>query len=202
MHSRAYQQFLKEAEAEGREKADGFDKNVLLSLTGEERASASKLLLKLARQGDDTAIDALEVYDSDEVRSSLASILTELPCPSRAHSEAAFVLWKITGDPDYEEALLKDLAEPYGVFRFVTINHLAETAGSEATIKSLKRVLQHDPEKLCCGAAARALLHFAGHWPDLNSRPAGLHEIIRGLWHDDRQKREPAVAKVLELVGE
>lgn len=198
--SSSFQKFLKEAKAIGREKADGFDHQVLKSLFGSEQQLALEVLFDLAKQGDTTAIDAFRSFAADRAVPFLKDLLPLYKPPSLQHAYACFSLWSLTQCTDHCDELTNDLALADALFRGVVVLLIAKSVPTPLTRQALWRVVETEEDSTARGTAARGLLYFSGHLREPLQYISRFDALLRSIYSDHAIERSHGIQELKKIL--
>ncbi len=199
--SSSFQKFLKEAEATGREKADGFDHQVLKSLFGSEQQLALEMLFELAKRGDTTAIDAFRSFPADRAVPLLKELLPIHNPPSLKHAHACFSLWSLTQCTDYCDELTNDLALADALFRGVVVLLIAKSVPTPLTRQALWRVVETEEDSTARGMAARGLLYFSGKLRSPVQQISRFDALLRSIYSDQAMERSNGIQELKKILA-
>jgi hypothetical protein len=202
----AYDRFLAQLRATGREKLDGIDGALFGAMTPPERADARRLLEIAARRGD--AIAALGLIDLDGagavpiLREALPAAYT-VPATPRALVLGA--LLRLTGDAACSDALATLIADIEGtdaLVRQTALVQLQNRPASVAVRAALWRSVRDEPDKTVRFLAAKQLLFAAGLITDVHQRVYPQRDVVRVLTESEGAPRAAAVRSLELLVGQ
>lgn len=106
--TKTLERFLRQYNATGREKGDGYDASHFEGLAAEELHTVEDMLIKDALKLDTTAIQGLGVINTANAETALRQLLTIVLPPNYAHLRVVQALWEISHDLALQEELLKD----------------------------------------------------------------------------------------------
>lgn len=107
-YSEAFENFIEQIQAEGINKLDGYEEDLLEKVSNEERNIVESIIYKLYIGGDTSVeqfIPQLKNYNGMkmlEENYSLHSI------PSKRNADISYILWKETGEDKYIESIIED----------------------------------------------------------------------------------------------
>lgn len=187
--SAAYLEFLRQANAKGREKADGFDGQLLKSLSESEQLMAIDVLFDLARKGDSTAINGLRNFAPDQVVPFLIGLSQSITPPSLLHAYTCFALWDLTKCSSYADAITKDLTLDDDRARGVATLFVANTVPTRFTEHALWRIVETDCDSINRGTAARGLLFFAKKLRSPVDQITQFDSLLRRICSDQKDEQ-------------
>jgi HEAT repeats len=174
---------------------DGLDTEALLSLEGEERHEAERLLMQALGSGDYRPAAGLAALQSQESAPHLKEQLNT--ATGRALIEAARGLWRMEKYPPAAQAIIGVLqSNPWWGDRMDAAMALSEvdTPESEAALWDAL----NDPEDLVRHHAATSLIEMRR--PDIDTNDFGSYPVAIAIMSEDKDKRAAAVNELRKLV--
>lgn len=209
--SPAFERFLTQLHATGREKLDGFDQSHFRGLTSDERADARRRLTAATFGGDVMAALGLAMLDGIEAVPSLRDALpVGYNAPTTARAMMLGALWRLTHDPAYADqlaALAGDLSGPpdslrlSAVVRRTALVQLENSRVTPTVIQVLRRAIRDDPDQTVRSIAAGELLYNAGIISDVNQAVYPHMDLYRAIVEGDRDTRSTAADRFEGLLA-
>jgi hypothetical protein len=197
--SEAFDSFLKQYHALGREKLDGYDSSHFEGLTPQEFATAEQMLIEDAMKLDTSAIQGLGYVRSEKTEKTLRSLLTKVKAPCDLHLCLAKALWKITNDQALQETILEDFSKDNDNLRQQAAIALQYTLPSQIMFDTFVEMLKSEQKSVMRTLAASGLLLFYGlldSYTDMVNFQKHL-TLVRKLTHStDESSLTAAIAEV------
>lgn len=107
----AFRKFLIHYNSHGRDYGDGYAQSCFTGLSEEEIDQVTIKLLERAKKGDSIAIDGMGkiIPLNKSAIVELEKIIQSVELETTAHIELGFVLWKATGDQQWQDEIIKSL---------------------------------------------------------------------------------------------
>lgn len=200
-HSKAYDEFIKQIDATGYQKAQGYDPELLSKINDNECEKVEELILKLYQNGDRQVVNFLPKLKKVDGLALLKNEIIRLPVPSLISAEYANILLKETGDSHYEEILIQNLKISNKMERNIVVRFLLTCKPSEKLYGVFENLVNTDSSSLVRFNAAAGILYCKG----LLIRPLDIdnqnpfREIIVGLSSVNEVERSKAWIKLNSL---
>lgn len=165
--SDAFNKFLDEYNANGREKLDGYTLIYLDSLKGDERDQATEMLRKETIR-DGMGMEGLVRINPDVALKTLLQVEQEWPETRTQKSfELYYWLWKLTNEESYAEKFCscRPFSSEASIVPFYT--HASWIIESPTIEQMLRQAIYVEINKIGLSTAARALLNKYGYSSDI-----------------------------------
>ncbi|GEN10399.1 hypothetical protein SAMN05443572_1101 [Myxococcus fulvus] len=199
----AYELFLREVDAHGRERADGFSLGNLRHLTMEEHIQVLATLTRLLSEREDRAPVALAILAPTPETLTLLRKALPLPWkpgvrPEYFDLEVASALGVLTGEPmalDLLEDTVARIQDQWA--KGIATEGLRRASPSSDASARLARLIRARPRESMLLDAAEMLMTRHGLWAyDLTHTEERL-TLLRALTGDDDTARDEALRRVL-----
>lgn len=173
---------------------DGLDENALLSLTGEEREQAEKLLIAALGTSDYRPASGLAALQSSEAASKLKE---DLPNSSgSARIQTARALWQIEKYPPAEKALVEVLqTDSFWGTRMEAARELRNVS-TPGVISALWKALKEDSSDLVRSHAAASLLSLY----NISTYNYDKDSLAIRVMDESKENRDKAIKKLEQLI--
>jgi hypothetical protein len=155
-----FDRFLRQYNAKGREKGDGYDASHFRGLTPEEITMAEEMLINDAKKSDTTAILGLGELKTEKCEKTLRYLLTQAKPPSYTHLRIVEALWNITHDIGMQETILEDFDDNNDALRRQAAIVLEYTIPSQLTFKTFVEMIKTDKDPINKTIAAKGILIY------------------------------------------
>ncbi|HEY0778274.1 MAG TPA: hypothetical protein VGD56_09935 [Gemmatirosa sp.] len=162
MPSATFTRFLAQLRAQGREKADGFDRSHFDGLAPDERPEVARLLEDALARGDNTAVGGLLLLDPSDAPTVLRDALARLPFENTARVTIAGALLARSDDPALQRELVRYLSHPVGPTRRLALNYLTRSAPNRALAPALQQYVHDEAEGDNRALGAELALYWSG----------------------------------------
>lgn len=200
-HSEAYYNFIKQVNAQGYEKAQGYNPDLFSKIYDFERDEVEEILIKLYSKRDWQGLIFMPELKKVDGIAMLKNELPKLPNPSLTRAEFADILLKATGDKYFEDILVENLKVTSDTKRNVVLGYLLRYKPSQRLFTTCKDLCEHDSSHLVRFFAAIGLLYCAGIINDAinidNKNP--YRYLMDGLASDDVGEKNKSFAEFDKL---
>lgn len=200
-HSEAYNNFIKQVNSKGYEKAQGYSPDLFSKIYDFERDEVEVMLIKLYSNRDWQGLIFMPELKTVDGLTMLKNELPKLPNPSLIRAEFADILLKATGDKHFEDILVENLKVASDTKRNVVLGYLLRYKPSQRLFTTCKDLCEHDSSHLVRLFAAIGLLYCAGIINDaVNIRNKNPYRyLMDGLASDDVGEKDKAFAEFDKL---
>lgn len=199
-HSEAYDNFIKQVNAQGYQKAQGYAPNLFNEIYDFERDEVEELLIKLYNKRDWQGIEFMPQLKKVDGVAILKNELPKLPSPSFVKAEFADILLKATGDNTYEDILFESLKISNDGDRNAVLLRLLKYKITQRLFTTCKDLCEHDSSDLVRFFAAAGLLYCAGIINDpINIGKSPYRYLMNGLASDDIGEKNKAFTEFNSL---
>ena len=190
MRTQVFEQFLKQLNAQGYAKADGFDLNWYDRMSAPELKEAERLLLAQAHTGDMSPIPSLAKIATPEAVGFLKQTYEAKNYypESGLDYELAKYLWDIT----HEEKYLRVFDKPALINvnkRLRLISILASLPDKSRRIKQLRNISQTDDDSINRFQAAKEILRLIGLIKEDSSNLEDFRPLLSKIASKDLKER-------------
>jgi hypothetical protein len=199
----AYELFLREVDAQGRERADGFSLGNLRHLTPEEHLQVLATLTRLLSEREERAPVALALLAPTPATVTLLREALPLPWKPGARREyfdleVASALGVLTGEPLALDLLEDTVARSQDQWaKGIATEGLRRASPSSDASARLARLIRTRPRESMLLDAAEMLMTRHGLWAyDLAHQEERL-TLLRALTEDDDAARDEALGRIL-----
>lgn len=161
-HSEAYDSFIKQVNAQGYQKAQGYAPDLFENIYEFERDEVEEILIKLFNKRDWQGIEFMPQLKKVDGVAILKNELPKLPSPSFVKAEFADILLKATGDKVYEDVLFESLKISSGVNRNAVLMRLLKYNPTLRLFATCKDLCANDSNQTVRFFAAAGLLYCVG----------------------------------------
>lgn len=200
-HSEAYNNIIKQVDAKGYQKAQGYGPSLFNKIYHYEREKVEEILIRLYNKGDWQGIEFMPQLQKMDGISIMKNELPKLPNPSRIRAEFADILLKATGDKIYEDILYENLKISNDGDRNIVLMRLLKYKPSQRLFTTCRDLCEHDSSHLVRLFAAIGLLYCAGIINDaMNIRNKDPYRyLMDGLASDDVGEKNKSFAEFNKL---
>ncbi|MDR2872854.1 MAG: hypothetical protein LBV45_10160 [Xanthomonadaceae bacterium] len=168
----SFDKFIKQYNATGREKLDGYSSFCFDEMTEEEKINAESLLLIAAERMDTTAFQGLSLIKSETGRALLERMIIQVKPPSLTHLHAAEFLYEMTGENWLQEEITKNMDKSNKFIYELSIVILSETHPTLFLFNTMRDIIMNvSDEGVARSVASRALFRCFG-FPDFEKDQA------------------------------
>jgi hypothetical protein len=187
----AYNDFIRQMDATGYQKAQGYDPNLLDKIKPNEQEEVEKLIVELFKNGDRGTAMFLPKLKMVDGISLLKNELMKWPAPSIVNAELSLVLWRSTGEMQYQDLLINDLNIKSGAYRSAIVGYLLEFSPNERLKDVFDKIRKEDSDKLARYKATIGLLYCLDLIKDplSNKYDDKIRELIKQLSSDIEEDR-------------
>jgi hypothetical protein len=196
MASDGFNRFLKQLNASGREKGEGFDSSHFEGFSDDERQKAAQLLRDALLNGDNTAAHGLVLLDPETARPILDESLRKFSGDDWYSLRVVKELWKLTGETRYQDLMIAILDQPDELLRQSALVGLQATPHNARVMTALERIVLNDPIETLRFLAARQLLYGLGLIKDSGDVEHSYIRTARELSDNNRDVREKALSEL------
>lgn len=202
-HSSAYFDFMKQIDATGYQKAQGYDPDLFSKIYDNERTEVEKTIIELFKKGDrDTAIFLPELKATDGT-ALLKEELKKWDPPSIVNARLAHILFKSTKDEYYENLLIEDLKIKDNSSRSVVVGFLLDCNPSKKLKGIFEEIYKNDVDDIARFNAAKGFLYCKGLISNIEhiDYDDPMSDLIIALSSEDKGEVKKAEEKIAELSG-
>jgi hypothetical protein len=196
MASDGFNRFLKQLNASGREKGEGFDSSHFEGFSDDERQKAAQLLRDALLNGDNTAAHGFVLLDPGTARPILDESLRKFSGDDWYSLRVVKELWKLTGETRYQDLMIAILDQPDELLRQSALVGLQATPHNARVMMALERIVLNDPIETLRFLAARQLLYGLGLIMDSGDVEHSYIRTARELSDKNRDVREKALSEL------
>lgn len=178
-NSQAYIEFIKQINAVGREKMDGYDSQTLENIYDWERELAEDIIWNKFVEGKDSdlAIFMPKLTRYDGI-GALKSILDKFIVPSGASFNISETLYIVTNEKEYLRLLIKNYKETGDkATRIEYVSRLSRLAKKQEVYNELIEIYIDDSERVNQSSAIKGILWADGYLKNVDD----MDEIIRKM---------------------
>ncbi len=201
-HSDAYIDFIKQIDATGYQKAQGYDPDLFNKISDSERNEVEQMVVEQFKKGDlDTAMFLPQLKSVNGIN-LLKEELEKWPPPSIVNAKIANILYKVTNDDVYEELLIENLKITTKAYRSTVVGYLLNCKPSKKLENIFKEIYTTDAGKIARFNAAIGFLYCKGliNTTDLDYDDP-IFDLVRALSSGNEEERLKAEKKIDELSG-
>lgn len=158
--SEGFDRFLRQYNAKGKEKGDGYDASHFRGLTPEEIALAEEMLINDAKKSDTTAILGLGELKTDKCDKTLRYLLSQAKPPSYTHLRIVEALWNITHDIGLQKYIIEDFDDNNSSLRRQSAIVLEYTHPSQLSYNTFVDMIKTDKDPVNKTIAAKGILIY------------------------------------------
>jgi len=196
--SSAYEDFLEQSKATGRQKLDGYNPDLLDQIYPEERSEVEDIVVGLFLHGDpDVAmfLPQLRKYDGIEL---LKKKLNDSIVPSWVSIQCALALFKQTGEEEFLNLLMENYNKKQ--YQLEVLSSLLECVPSDRICQIFQDCCIHDEDSVNRTTAATGILYCKGIIKDPMNNDEFMNnmELIRKMTKQDMEMRRQAVEEIMK----
>jgi hypothetical protein len=199
MGTATFNHFLRQLNAQGREKLDGFDNSHFRGLSSDERLEVARLLREALLRGDSTAAAGLVLLNREEARQPLEEALQKMKGDPWVSIAIAEQLWDLTRESRYQDIMIATLEDPSEVLRQRALVGLKNTPHNERLMAALELLVINDRDGTIRFLAASNLLYGLGLIRDIYDTDHPYKQIVRDLHGESKEIREKTLAELKSL---
>lgn len=166
--SEAYERLLRQINAEGADKLDGYSADMLDNIYESERAEVEQLIWNTFYDKKDIDIavlfPALETYDGIK---ALKNKVKEYKVPSYASMMIASLIYDSTGEHIYLELMEQNIEKSHYDYSYISM--LIYSAPCEDIYRALSNIYINCSDNVACGSAIKGILYNKGFIKDINN---------------------------------
>lgn len=199
-HSDAYIDFIKQIDASGYQKAQGYDPNLFNKIDDRERLEVEQIVIEQFKKGDrGTAMFLPELKSIDGI-ALLKEELEKWKPPSIVNAEIAHILYKATNDNLYENLLIENLKIRTKSYRSTVVGYLLDCKPSKMLENIFKEIYTTDTARIARFNAAVGFLYCKGliNTADIDyDNP--VFDLVRDLSNGTDEERLQAEQRIEEI---
>lgn len=202
-HSNAYNDFIKQIDATGYQKAQGYDPDLFNKIDDSERIKVEQIIIELFKKGDrDTAIFLPELKTTDGIE-LLKEELKKWNPPSIVNATIAHILYKATNDSCYEDLLIEDLKIKDSSYRSVVVGFLLDCKPGKKLQDIFEGIYKNDVDDIARFNAAKGFLYCKGLLRSTENIDYDdpVYDLVIALSSEDKEEVKKAEEKIAELNG-
>lgn len=202
-HSSGYNDFIKQIDATGYQKAQGYDPDLFNKIYDSERIEVEQMIIELFNKGDrDTAIFLPELKIVDGI-ALLKEEFKKWNPPSIVNARIAHILYNATNDDYYEDLLIENLNIENNSNRSVVVGFLLDCNPSKRLQGIFKGIYQNDVDDIARFNAAKGFLYCKGLLSNTGhiDYDDPMFDLIIALSSEDKGEVKRAEEKIDELSG-
>jgi hypothetical protein len=194
--SDTFDEFLKQYHAQGREKADGYDRSHFDGLTDDEKVRAFELLAAEAEKVPETATHWLFYLDPSRAEQvTLAQVAAKKGDPYGENFVRQFTLIRYTHDLRYQREMLAEYPGIDDFYKVDALRRIRRTPETRELRAFLRGILLNETNTSVLAAAATGFLELH-HIPDTPSGRAEDAVYAARLKSPSSQVRADAIREV------
>lgn len=202
MPSATFERFVRQLNAQGRDKADGFDRGDFDGLAPEERPEVARLLEEALARGDSTAVGGLLLFDPQGAPATLRAALRRLPPQNAARTTIAGTLLSLAPDSHLQQELVRALHHPSATMRRLALNYLSQSAPNRALVPALRAYVHEELDTANRALGAEILLYWSGTIPNLGESYRRYGTTLDALEQTDDKSRRLGLSELDRLLAE
>lgn len=202
-NSIAYNDFIKQIDATGYQKAQGYDPDLLSKIDDSERIEVEQIIIELFKKGDrDTAIFLPELKTTDGV-ALLKEELKKWNPPSIVNARIAHILYKAMNDDYYEDLLIENLKIKDSSYRSVAVGYLLDCKPSKRLQDIFEGIYKNDSDDIARFHAAKGFLYCKGLLKNTENIDYDdpVYDLIIALSSEDKEEVKKAEGEIAKLAG-
>lgn len=165
--SKAYEELLRQVNATGTYKLDGYSTDILDNISDDERAEVEHLIWNIFFDKNDIDIAVLfpklKLYDGIQ---ALKNTVDKLSIPSSASMLLSFLIYDSTKEITYLNKMERNVIDSKYDYSYISM--LIYVSPCEEVYQTLVRMYKNCSDRVACGSIVNGILYNKGFIKDMN----------------------------------